>query len=225
MSVSSSGNGHPPGAPKLVLCPSSLEQMQGIGDGYALHYANPNELRKFGGVCAKCFGKFRRRNIGALEGKTETPATFDTLHQVRDEATEHFAYEGHSAIVQTIEFDHSAVQRHADGEPEPGDAHLPTLADGLRAVLAWCWSDWQLSRRPESAFRKFVAMSATINPSLLHNLPFKQLGELFGGVTRAAFSKASLQFQDEFGIKASRSFSKEARASCRKARLKKIQSK
>lgn len=101
-----------------------------------------------------------------------------------------------------VEEDHSnPLAAIAMAEPEEPDP-MKLASDGFSEILAFCWSHSANEMHP--AFLKFVAVTALVNPMLLHNQTYKQLAEKLG-VTKAALSKVALAFQDKFKLKFRRS--------------------
>jgi hypothetical protein len=69
------------------------------------------------------------------------------------------------------------------------------------------------------AFKKFVAMSATLDPSFLGNRTYREIAKTLG-CTRAILSRHSLTFSDELGgLKFRRSRPASARQRMREAAL------
>ena len=81
--------------------------------------------------------------------------------------------------------------------PEP----MELAAEGFARFMAWIWRSESDTRRApdmQSAFRRFVAVSATMQPGLLNGLGFRELGEQLN-CTKAALSKQGREFSERFG--------------------------
>ena len=96
---------------------------------------------------------------------------------------------------------------------------MQLAADSLHRVLSWVWAGRKSHRPLVTAFRKFVAMSATIDPDFCGNLTYRELAAKMG-CTRAILSRHSLAFSDELGgLKFRRSRPASARQRMREAAL------
>jgi hypothetical protein len=119
---------------------------------------------------------------------------------------EHVAFEvEHHELVGTVDFPFEAVADAVDGglpiiaelqQPEP----MRLAGDCLHEILWWVWRNGPKGRaRPSAAFRKFLAISATIRPELFDNMSMEPLGKEVG-CTKANLSKAALAFTNHFGL-------------------------
>jgi len=112
--------------------------------------------------------------------------------------------------------DGEVLRTHGPRKPDLGLA-----ADGLTRMLQWCWPPRRSVRVGlRVGFRRFVAVSMTLRPELLDNCTFAQVAREVG-VTKAALSKHSVDFEREFGLQFRRGRSATARAHMRAARMRK----
>lgn len=197
---------------ELIDCPASLDRMYCAAEKFVIHRVTRAELKANGGVCAACRKKFRKHNVGCVRGEAETPAEFHPNHLATVEE-DHVAYvEGPGEVHPTVNFDYDEIDRGNPLVAELTEADGPeTFADALREILNWVWNDGRLVTRTSSAVLRFAAMSAALNPRLLNDESYSQIGARFG-VTKAAVSKAALLFSDEFGLHMSRSRQESLRA-------------
>lgn len=183
-------------------------------------------LRLVSGVCLKCKAAFEKRNRRVvLEGGRERDHVRWTLADV---GVPMVSAEDHAGMV--------AGEVHPVCEPEdrgnPLDAELTEataevreLGEALSAILRWVWRNGQKQRRPRPAVTRFMALSAVLNPDLFDGDSYQVIGAEFVGVTKAAVSKAAVQFQDEFGVHFRRSRKETAREHFRNAQLNRTQAK
>jgi len=110
------------------------------------------------------------------------------------------------SIGPTEEFDYSKIDG-ALGWTERGSpevAHyedaVQLATDGFSVFLAWVWlTPSGKARNPESAKLRFLAATATLRPAIFENKSFAQIAGGMG-LTRAALSKLSVEFADEFSL-------------------------
>ena len=162
------------------------------------------------GVCPGCLKKITSKH---------KPKKFDDApeHLV---AFQYNAFESHEHrgmcdghLASTTDFDWHRLDDDIEDRGQPivglvsgaSNDRIPELADGLAAILNWCWrTESGAMRDPEHAFKNFVAMSSAINPALLDSMIYREIGVMFQ-LTKASFSKMSLDFQRAFGIHVRRS--------------------
>jgi hypothetical protein len=120
---------------------------------------------------------------------------------------EHVAFDladpAHSAAIGTVDFPMDELFDRLDGPQRPTDPAQPPpmalAADGLHEILFWVWRCGRTQRAtPISAYRKFLALSATLRPELFDDMTLEQLGSEVG-CTKASLSKSALQFTKHFG--------------------------
>ena len=158
------------------------------------------------GVCRPCRAEFEKQHRRHLGPARWSDADFQISTRWQGE---HFDEHGACLAVE---------ESHVEPEaPTVRDIARQDAADAMHAVLAWCWSNGK--RRPslQVAFRKFISMSATLNPSWLSGMTFREIGKLCG-CSRAILSRHSLSFSAELGgLKFRRSRPASARANMSKA--------
>ena len=205
--MSNEHNGTP--SEERVLCPAGEP-------GTHLHYVSPAELAAHKGACAKCFARIKHSHRKMQDGRREDAANFESLKS-RLEGQDHVAFVSESHDLEgTIDFDFDAID---DGLLADELSVQAQLADAFREILEWIWHDWKLTKKPESAFMRFVAMSAVLRPELVGDLSYEQIGAKFGGLTKQAVSKNAVNFSDRFKIHLRRSRRSESRAIFRQAQL------
>jgi hypothetical protein len=148
-------------------------------------------------------------------------------HHYESSEITHVAFdESHHELVGVEDFPMDDVINRLDGPaPEAEFRQKPstmdTAADGLHEILNWAWRGGKSKRlRPRAAFRRFLALSASLDPSLFDALSFRELG-IEHGCTKAVLSKHSVQFSKRFKIKFRRSHY--GAANMRAARLRQIE--
>jgi hypothetical protein len=127
---------------------------------------------------------------------------------MRPTPAEHVAFEPtdptHAAAIGHTDFPMDELLNRLDGpQRATADPEQPppmTLAgDGLQEILFWVWRCGRMHRaKPISAYRKFLALSATLRPELFDDMTLEQLGSEVG-CTKANLSKTALQFTKHFG--------------------------
>ena len=98
-----------------------------------------------------------------------------------------------------VDFDYSAVEKRLNGNghvlkelPDP----YTIAAQSFRAILKWTFANGRSGLA--SAFRKFLAATATIDPKLLEGASLSDLARELG-VGKAVMSKHSIDFRKCFG--------------------------
>lgn len=106
--------------------------------------------------------------------------------------------EDHHHLVGVSAFPYDELFDRIDGTRSPTTPPLELAGAGLREILGWVWRS--NTRRPNlrAAFRRFLAMSATMRPELFPGLGLRELGEA-AGCTKALLSKQSIRFSEHFG--------------------------
>ena len=115
-------------------------------------------------------------------------------------------YEPDHQAVPVEEFDYSKIDG-ALGWTERGSpevAHyeyaVEMATEGFALFLGWVWLlPSGKTRNPESAKLRFLAATATLRPQIFENKSFNQIAASMG-LTRAALSKLSVEFADEFSL-------------------------
>jgi hypothetical protein len=190
----------------LVHCPNSFERGN-LMTNFKIHYASPEELKKYAGVCRQCFEKFASRNR-TLDG-SETPAEFLNHHPRPDSELDHLAFSKDGQIEQTTDFDFAAVEALDTDTKEFFDSvdrdSLTLAGTALGMILRWVWSSGFAT-----AQRRFAVVSAGLRPELLNDQSWREIGKQLG-CTRAALSKSAVLFQAVFQVQFSRSRSETAR--------------
>lgn len=131
--------------------------------------------------------------------------------------------DGH--VEQVVDFDYDAIDRGNPlrAELEKSEEHFASLGDALAELLDFIWRDPRGYRREmQTVMRYFTALSAIINPSLLDDATYSQLGSELG-CTRACISKLALQISDKWGLHFRRSKRAGMRANASKAQKLKAQ--
>ena len=88
------------------------------------------------------------------------------------------------------------------GSPEVAhyEDAVEMATEGFSLFLAWVWLTPQgKARNPDSAKLRFLAATATLRPAIFDNKSFAQIASGMG-LTRAALSKLSVEFADEFSL-------------------------
>lgn len=182
-----------------IVCPSSLEHAN-FSTSYTLHYADPKELEKHGGVCGACFRKFAGRNH-TLDG-SETPAEFSNHHRRQDPELDHIAFTEDGQIEQTVDFDFSEVDK-ALGMIEAAPENVRAKAgELLRELLGWVWGGSNTSLR--RATIRFSVLAAGLRPELVANWTYEKIANETR-VTKQNVSKTGKLFERAFGFHFSRS--------------------
>jgi len=164
------------------------------------------------GVCVACADKFSKRHLNGKEFKPPT-ATEDppAIRHFDDPDAAGYVAPGEAVTTCGFDYPHDSVEVAA-GE----DIH--ELAEGLRAILSWLWSDGYNSHRPRAALIKLTAMSATLNPELFDNKTFEQIGKLLK-TKKQNLSNAAVEFEERFGIQFRRGRTAAARKRMRDAMI------
>lgn len=104
------------------------------------------------------------------------------------------------------EFDYSKIdaalgwQERGNPDIAVRDEAIELASEGLLLFMGWVWvTPDGKTRNHNSAALRFLAASATIRPQLFKNRSFNQIAERIG-CTRAAISKLSVEFSDEFKL-------------------------
>jgi hypothetical protein len=117
-------------------------------------------------------------------------------------------------LTQTTDFDYDAVDEALRFvEAAPADARAQA-GEVIRQVFAYCFGRGNLT----AAAAKFAVIGAGLRPDVLDDATQTDLAQRLG-LTKAALSKASVKFQDAFGVKFSRSRSADGRAKMSARRL------
>ena len=118
--------------------------------------------------------------------------------------TSHVAFDAsHHEFVGTCDPPWEQIYSDLDGQPEAEyqkPSKMVTAADGLGAVLHLVWRRGKGRAKPLAAFRKFLALSASMKPELFDARTLKQIGQEYG-ITRATLSKYGVVFSKELGIR------------------------
>jgi len=160
------------------------------------------------GVCVACADKFAKKH----SGKAFKPPTAEPLATIHFDEPDEAGFVAPGEAVKTCEFDYP-------GEPgavAPGDIH--DLAEGLRAILGWLWSDGYNSHRPRAALIKLTAMTATLNPELFDNKTFAEIGKTMH-TKKQNLSNAAVEFEERFGVQFRRGRTAAARQKMREAMI------
>jgi hypothetical protein len=198
---------------KKIACPASAEMLDPLAAGFKLHYATHAELQKHGGVCKKCAEKFGKAHRAVVEGRRiETPVEISHRHEP-DLQQDHAAFDAPGDLVGVVDFPFEEIDGVLESAPE--DARQ-LAGEVIRQVFAYCFSKGSLT----AAAAKFAVIGAGLRPNApgLDDATQTDLAKQLG-LTKAALSKASVKFQDTFGIKFSRSRNESARAKMRLRRL------
>jgi len=201
---------------KKVACPRSLDNANLLTD-FKLHFATPEEIAANGGVCKKCRKEIQKHGKAILAGKVETPgAMVPPPAQMPDDhaAWQRVSGENYAELTQTTDFDYDAVDEALRFvEAAPADARAQA-GEVIRQVFAYCFGRGNLT----AAAAKFAVIGAGLRPDVLDDATQTDLANRLG-LTKAALSKASVKFQDAFGVKFSRSRSADGRAKMSARRL------
>lgn len=197
-----------------VACPASLQFGDLINSG-SIHFASRKQIEKHG-LCRKCRKRMKEHHKAILAGKLETPVDMNEQHHAPTVEQDHVAF-ADGELTQSTDFDYAEIDR-ALGlvEAAPPDARQQA-GEVLRQIFAYCFqSKRKLNLRTAAA--KLAVIGAGLRPDALADESQTELAASLG-LTKAALSKASVKFQDAFGIKFSRSRSSDARAAMRASRL------
>ena len=197
-----------------VACPASLQFGDLINSGQ-VHYATRRQIEKYG-LCRKCRKRMKEHGKAVLNGKLETPADLNEHHHAPTVEQDHVAFD-HGELTQSTDFDFDEIDRAlglvADAPPDARQQ----AGELVRQIFAYCFkSKRKLNLRTAAA--KLAVIGAGLRPDALADESQTELAASLG-LSKAALSKASVKFQDAFGVKFSRSRSSAARAAMRAARL------
>jgi hypothetical protein len=197
------------GSRNRVACPASFP-----GE---THFAKASQIARWG-VCRKCRARIKKDGKAILAGKVEQPVDMNERPHHLDIEQDHAAFDASGVVVQTTHFDFDEVDR-ALGlvEIAPIEARQQA-AELVRELFVWCFKSNKRHAPLRTASARFAVIAAGLRPDLLSDDSQTELAQRLG-MTKAALSKASVRFQDAFGIKFSRSRSLSARASMRARRL------
>ena len=192
----------------MIPCRNSLDHAD-LMTTYQVHLAPAKEIEKYHGVCKKCFEKFQAKNAGILNGAIERPVEILPEHHAPDPEFDHVGISTDGQFEQTTNFDFAAVEAlDADTQDFLDSVDRDALhlaARALELILTWCWSSGF-----ETAQRRFAVITGGLRPSLLDDKSWREIGERLN-CSRAALSKASINFQKVFQIKFARSRNESAR--------------
>jgi hypothetical protein len=197
-----------------VACPASLQFGDLINSGQ-VHYASRKQIEKHG-LCRKCRKRMKEHGKAILAGKLETPVDLNEQHHAPTVEQDHVAF-ADGELTQSTDFDYAEVDR-ALGlvEAAPPDARQQA-GELVRQIFTYCFqSKRKLNLRTAAA--KLAVIGAGLRPDALADESQTELAASLG-LTKAALSKASVKFQDAFGVKFQRSRSSAARAHMAAARL------
>lgn len=193
-------------------CGRSLENAN-LLSGFELHHAPAAELAANGGICAKCATKIRKANAGVLAGKIELPVDLNEHNRESEFEPDlvGFSEDGHR--VGVVEFDFAALDGVLESAPEEA---RQMAGEAIRENLPYCFGNGNLT----AAAAKFAVIGAGLRPDApgLNDATQTDLAKRLG-LSKAALSKASVKFQDTFGVKFGRSRSLSARSKMRARRL------
>jgi hypothetical protein len=163
-------------APISALCPSCERP------------ASPNTLA--GGVCPQCRSIFEREHRKHLGPTRWTPSDFQISTRWQGER-----FDEHGACV-------AVEESHV--EPEALTVHdlvRQDTATALREIMRWVWRREGNDRlqKPKTALLRLATVAAVVDPLLMDNRTFKQIGAMLG-VGKACISKTAVTFTDRFGL-------------------------
>jgi hypothetical protein len=196
---------------KKVTCPRSWANANLLTD-FSVHYATPEEIQSNGGVCRKCRKQIQKRVKAILRGKKETPAVFEH-HRAPDAEQDHVAFDapGHAETVEW--FNHDDVDA-ALGliDAAPADARQQA-GEVLRQVFQFCFNSPRKkfgARELKTAAMRFALIASSLRPEVLNDATHGELARRIGR-TKAAASKAIVNFEDKFNLQLARCRSQESR--------------
>ncbi len=195
-----------------IACPVSLENANLLSN-YSVHFTTKRQIEKFG-MCKACRRRIKEKGKALLTGKLETPASMTVHHHALTPEEDHAANIGPGEVVPTIEFDYDEVDRALGLVESPPEDARQLAGEVIRQVFAYCFGNGNLT----AAAAKFAVIGVGLRPSVLSDATQTDLAKRLG-LTKAALSKASVKFQDKFGIKFSRSRNESARSKMRARRL------
>jgi hypothetical protein len=197
-------------------CRASFEFLNPLASGYKLHFAPESELRKHSGVCAACHAKFTKKNLPVINGeRAESPASLNGHHHALDLEQDHAAYESDGHAEQVSDFDFEDVFTALDGVSK-SRKESTTAAAALREIWHWCFSSKSHSFAKTGAMR-FAVLISGIDPATCGGATLETIASELG-FTKAAACKASVLFQEKFGLKFARSRQDEGRSHMADAR-------
>jgi hypothetical protein len=125
-----------------------------------------------------------------------------------------FCFTSDGAREPIVDFPYAEV----DGEPEAVSPFV-LAGEGLAQMLKWCWRSRRRVTPPDVAFKRFMAASAAVNPELMGNVSYEELGRK-NGITKQWVSKLAVEFSDEFKIHFRRSRREGSREVFKNAQLR-----
>jgi hypothetical protein len=192
-----------------IACPRSWDNASLLTD-FEIHFEDPDKL--INGICRKCHAKLMKTHKGFLRGKIETPVDLNEHRHEPDLQQDHAAFDAPGDLVGVVDFPFEEIDGVLESAPE--DARQ-LAGEVIRQVFAYCFSK---KGSLTAAAAKFAVIGAGLRPDVLSDATQTDLAKRLG-LTKAALSKASVRFQDTFGIKFSRSRNESARAKMRARRL------
>jgi hypothetical protein len=146
------------------------------------------------GVCLKCKTQFAREHTHHVERPPRWEA--------RD-----FEYHTHGAPSGFDEHGRCGVVEETHVEPEAltvRDIARQDAAHAMHRVLSWCWDNGLRPLSLTTAFRKFCAASAVLNPDWIGGKSYLEIAKELR-CSKALISRHAVHFSDVFGMKFRRS--------------------
>jgi hypothetical protein len=143
------------------------------------------------GICPRCKSAFAKEHTRHVEGPARwTAADFQISTRRQGEN-----FDEHGACLAVEE---SHVEPEA---PTVHDLVWQDTATALREVLRWVWRREGNDRlqKPKTALLRLATVAAVVDPLLMDNRTFKQIGAMLG-VGKACISKTAVTFTDRFGL-------------------------
>jgi endogenous inhibitor of DNA gyrase (YacG/DUF329 family) len=174
----------------------------------------PAELSAFRGVCQFCQRSFLTAHSTWVKGKFTTPETAgsEIIHRhnqtLGSDSAAAAAFLDGGETTGFQDFPYDQIQLNGETKEffdQASENVRSTAGTALAMILEWCWSGGF-----ETAQRRFAVASAGLRPELVSDQSWQEIAERLN-CTRAALSKAAINFQKHFGIKFSRSRSESAR--------------
>lgn len=198
-------------APEKVECPSCGRPTP------------PLELAENSGVCRFCRHSFSVTHKLWKDGKA-VPVRQAEIHEQTICDTSHLndiGVDAEGGNVLTTDFDLDAI------EPPPLDLsaeEMHRLGEAFGAILTWILRAGNGANdklaKPGTVLLKLVAVASSLNPALLDNRTFRELGAWAGNYTKAIVSRHSLDFARAFGVHWRRSRPDGARANFQAAAIR-----
>ena len=159
------------------------------------------------GVCRPCRAEFEKQHRRHLGPARWSDADFQISTRWQGE---HFDEHGACLAVE---------ESHVEPEaPTVRDIARQDAAHAVNRILDWCWSNGVRPLSLQTAFRKFCAASAVLNPNWIGGKSYLEIAKELK-CSKALISRHAVKFSDQFGMKFRRSRPLESRQRMARAAL------